>query len=54
MARSVVCEYERNMSINEETMANVKFLYKYLTLKKVNVKVKAMFVYCDVKDYWNE
>ena len=51
MARSVVCEYEGKLSINEETMANVKVFYKYLTFKKVNVKVKARFVYGEGKGY---
>ena len=43
MARSIVCEYERNLSINEENMAKVKYFYKYFTLRKVNLKVNAKF-----------
>ena len=47
-----MCEYERNPSRNEEVMANVKDFYKYLTLKKVNLKVKARFMYVDLEYKW--
>ena len=52
VVRSVVCKYERNPSRNEKVMANVKFFYKYLTLRKVNEKVKVRFV-ANVKVFWN-
>ena len=44
VVRSVMCKYERNPSRNEKVMANVKFFYNYLTLRKVNVKVKVRFM----------
>ena len=40
-----MCEYEMNMCRNEEDMVMVIDFYKYLTLRKVNLKVKARFGY---------
>ena len=50
VVRSVMCKYERNPSRNEKVMANVKFFYNYLTLRKVNVKVKVRFM-CGSLEY---
>ena len=33
-------------------MANVKFFYNYLTLRKVNIKAKARFVYGNLEYQW--
>ena len=48
VAGSVVCKYERNLSMNEKVMSNVKVFFtiftSYLTLRKVNMKVKVRFV----------
>ena len=49
MASIVVCEYEPNRPRNETVMTNDKVLYKYLTLKKVNVKVNTRFVCYNLK-----
>ena len=49
---SIVCEYETTESRNKELMANVKVIYKYLTSKKVNLKVKARFMHGDLKYQW--
>ena len=47
-----MCEYEHNPSRNEEVMANVKVFYKYLTFKKVNLKVKARFMHGNLEYQW--